>query len=252
MREPLNLLASRWPWLTSLGVHTLVLGGGLIVTASWRDAAGPQLRLRAETAALAQAASAPPEASEVEIEEVDPPPLPSPDWPTPPAENDAVTEDLPPLAEEQAPWAVPSDPFRPPAPELRTRRPVKVAAIEPPPPRPPVDPVPTPVRVAPGPLSSASAGAPLVEGAVPHGTDRPPPYPPVARAGGQMGVVVLVLEVDAAGAVVSARVERSSGFPLLDDAARVAALGWRFQPARVGGIPVPITLRQKVRFTLDR
>lgn len=49
--------------------------------------------------------------------------------------------------------------------------------------------------------------------------DRPePPYPLLAKESGQQGTVVLLLQGDSAGNVVSAEVKESSGFPILDRA----------------------------------
>ena len=51
------------------------------------------------------------------------------------------------------------------------------------------------------------------------GGERPePPYPPIALQTGEQGTVVLVLNGDDAGHVVSVDVKESSGFPVLDHA----------------------------------
>jgi len=59
--------------------------------------------------------------------------------------------------------------------------------------------------------------------------DRPsmPNYPAAARADQQAGIVHLRLLLDDKGRVKAAIVGRSSGHPLLDEAAGKAALGWR-------------------------
>jgi TonB family protein len=59
--------------------------------------------------------------------------------------------------------------------------------------------------------SSYSPGANVL----PH-----PPYPTEARALGETGTVVMYVEFDAAGNVVSAEITRSSGVPLLDTQTR--------------------------------
>lgn len=77
-----------------------------------------------------------------------------------------------------------------------------------------------------------------------------PDYPAKARARGWEGRVVLLLDIDAHGRVVSASVAESSGRTALDDAARDAARGWTFAPALREGAAVAGTLRVPVRFEL--
>jgi protein TonB len=91
-----------------------------------------------------------------------------------------------------------------------------------------------------------------VEGATDFGTNLPPVYPPEARARGIEGVVLLEIHVDRDGRVVAVDILTSSGFSALDEAARTAALSWRFTPARRDGVPVPARLNKPVRFTLTR
>ncbi len=57
-------------------------------------------------------------------------------------------------------------------------------------------------------------------------------YPPLARRSGQEGSVVLTAVVDPNGKVRHARVERSSGHAILDEAAIAAALDATFVPAK--------------------
>ncbi|WP_437688572.1 TonB-dependent siderophore myxochelin receptor MxcH [Sorangium sp. So ce176] len=62
-------------------------------------------------------------------------------------------------------------------------------------------------------------------------------YPPEARAARQEGRVVLKLLIDASGRVTEADVATPAGHGF-DEAARAAALRFRFTPARRGGTPV--------------
>jgi protein TonB len=78
----------------------------------------------------------------------------------------------------------------------------------------------------------------------------PPPYPYVAWARHQQGVVLVELEIDAAGAVTSSRVVQSSGWTLLDAAAREKLLEWRFEPARRNGVARASRFRQPVVFRI--
>jgi protein TonB len=68
--------------------------------------------------------------------------------------------------------------------------------------------------------------------------NRPPEYPVEAALSGQGGVVVVVVHVSPAGTAVGVDVLRSSGYVLLDRAAREAVLRWRFLPAVKDGEPV--------------
>jgi TonB family protein len=64
-------------------------------------------------------------------------------------------------------------------------------------------------------------------------------YPPWLRAAGRGGTVTLGLHVDASGAVVDARVERSTN-PQLDPPSLHVARELRFTPARLAGQPVAV------------
>ncbi|MFO0931567.1 MAG: TonB family protein [Planctomycetota bacterium] len=63
--------------------------------------------------------------------------------------------------------------------------------------------------------------------------------------------MTLRIEVDEVGAVRAVAVAASSGHPSLDAAAVDAARGWRFTPARRGGVPVASAVLRRVRFVLD-
>ena len=75
-----------------------------------------------------------------------------------------------------------------------------------------------------------------------------PPYPEEARAQRMEGVVMLLVSVDAAGRVVSARLSQSSGHDVLDRAALAAIRTWRFVPAHHADQPVPATVEVPIRF----
>lgn len=76
-----------------------------------------------------------------------------------------------------------------------------------------------------------------------------PHYPRQARIRGWQGTVLVGVFVTPAGGAGSVRVARSSGFPLLDDAALSALRQWRFTPARRGEqvvasrVEIPISFR---------
>jgi TonB family protein len=78
--------------------------------------------------------------------------------------------------------------------------------------------------------------------------DAPPIYPPVAQEARVQGVVILEATIDDAGNVVNTKILRS--IPLLDQAASDAVLQWKYTPALLNGVPVPVIMTVTVNFTL--
>lgn len=77
-----------------------------------------------------------------------------------------------------------------------------------------------------------------------------PAYPPMSRRLGEEGTVLLRVEVNAAGEATAVTLEKSCGFPRLDEAARRAVLQWRFLPARRGDTALTSTVLVPVSFAL--
>jgi protein TonB len=225
--------AARWPWLLSLALHGAALGA-LVLALGPRVAQEP----------------APPPGVEI-VWEADSP------------------ETVGGAPEPEAPGELPSPPEPPaaeaPPPPLVAAEPAQDARPEPdlPPPPPPTPPVPTRRAAspregaAPGPLAAAQPGLGRALGAVvPPAPDErfrnaAPAYPEQARARGEQGVVALELVIGTDGRVIAVQVLRSSGSPILDGAARRAALDWRFRPATQDGQPVPAQARTTVQFRLE-
>jgi len=95
----------------------------------------------------------------------------------------------------------------------------------------------------------------LGENTVPPGEDPaaqniPPRYPPEAVRRGQQGSVQLSVVVGTDGRALTVDVAVSSGYPLLDRAAREAVAKWRFRPGSQDGLPMPATLPVRLHFTL--
>ena len=79
-----------------------------------------------------------------------------------------------------------------------------------------------------------------------------PEYPLLARRMGMEGVVLLSVLVRRDGGVGDIDVQKSSGFPALDDAAlRTVRSRWRFVPARKDGEPVDARVTVPIRFHLS-
>jgi protein TonB len=87
-------------------------------------------------------------------------------------------------------------------------------------------------------------GARMAEGG------RPPTYPQAAREAGIEGTVFIRLRVSTEGELLEAKIERSSGHPILDDAALRWARTQKFIPARIGKTPVESEVIKPVRFFL--
>lgn len=78
-----------------------------------------------------------------------------------------------------------------------------------------------------------------------------PIYPPESRRAKETGTVGLRLLINVEGEVVDKRVEISSGFPRLDEAALIALAKCRFQPGSVDGRSEPTWARLRYRWTLE-
>jgi len=205
---------------------------------------------RLETPARPLAMSEEPSPVEVSLVEAAPAP-PAAAAPTPPE----------PAPEPPVPQPTPEMPTPPPepspTPEVETMpAPESTPA--------PARPKPAPRRQEQRHLSHSAAGAAAaLAGAASHGaTNGPlsshasylsnpkPDYPEEARRRRQQGVVLVSVEVGADGRASEVALARSSGFPLLDEAAVQAVRRWMFDPARATGLPVPSRVEVPVRFSL--
>jgi protein TonB len=204
--------------------------------------------------------------------------VPVADGPEKPIEVELVMEerkgDLHPAAPPQTPDARPADkqPQQEKPAEAKTAAPPAGKPVEAPPAtqedvaEPGKEPVPAPSSAEPQtPAQSAPPPAPApappavtitLEGtdspsdAKPWGTNvipaapdavfhnRPPPYPEESVVNGEHGTVVLLIHVSPSGRPAAVDVLRSSGYFLLDNAARDAVSRWRFLPAVKDGQPV--------------
>lgn len=150
-------------------------------------------------------------------------------------------EASPPPAVETPPPAVTPPAARPPV----AAPPPRPASPQPATLSPPADAAPA----APAPAEPASKAIPLRSD--PDRPNRKPPYPPSSKRLGEEGTVVLLLHVAASGDVDEARIDRSSGFAKLDEAAaRQALKSWHFIPATRAGAPVAAWHRFTVTFRL--
>ena len=79
-----------------------------------------------------------------------------------------------------------------------------------------------------------------------------PDYPPTSRRRGEEGSVIVQVLVDPEGKVSDGKIQTSSGFPRLDEAALKHALrAWRFTPGTEDGKPVSVWHSVKVTFRIE-
>ena len=178
------------------------------------------------------------------------PAAPAPPAPaTPPAPPPQPAPASASVAQEPAPEALPLPPPAPPSPQVPTptARPM-------PPTRKAAPPSPPEVNLGGGDsLTNALASGPAVLPARPdqHWRNREPVYPVAAAERGEHGAVVLLIHVDPDGAVTGVEIAETSGFLLLDRAAREAVQTWHFLPAVRDGKPVPSAMPLRVLFQLN-
>ncbi len=175
----------------------------------------------------------------------------------------APTPPTPPPA-APAPTPTPAPTATTPTPPVAASQlaPAELAASEPEPAAsPPASPKPAPQAAAAPEVrlgdSDAEGTTSEVEGEdIPVGPDPaapniPPRYPPDAVRHGEQGVVVLEVAVAPDGGATGVGVYVSSGFAVLDRAARDAVARWRFRPKVDAGQPTSARTLIRVRFRLD-
>jgi len=164
----------------------------------------------------------------------------------------------------QTQLAVPEPLPPPPLPELAPApQPKQASAAPAPAPTPPPAPQPEPAPASKPALQFSLGGIAsdtnaLVTGAMllpptadPRYRNRKPDYPLEAVHRGERGAVVLLIHVTPGGHVAGVDITETSGYVLLDRAAREAALSWRFLPALRDGEPVPFEMPLRVVFDLN-
>lgn len=98
-------------------------------------------------------------------------------------------------------------------------------------------------------VTTAAAAVPAQAIAATHTI---PEYPPVSRRLGEQGTLTLRITITDQGAVGDARLESSSGFARLDEAAmQWVKAHWRYRPAIQRGKAVPSIMLAEVTFKLQ-
>ena len=166
----------------------------------------------------------------------------------PPPQPQPVVQPQPQPPKPIPPKPIPPKPkpkphLKPPIVTPRQPRPVDVPPSPPPAPA-PVVPAAKPIAPAPR-LADAEASVDSTFKEL-----NKPVYPASAKRLGITGTVILLIDVDAEGQVISVSVERSSRNRDLDRSAIDAANHWRFNPKIQNGKKVPGRVRVPVDFVL--
>ncbi|BET26811.1 outer membrane transport energization protein TonB [Limnobacter thiooxidans] len=150
------------------------------------------------------------------------PPAPTPKpKPTPIAKPDTVRETVAEPVQQAAPST--------PSPQTPSAAPVQPAATAP---------------EAPAPVTPPRTDAA-------HLNNPAPQYPPLSRRLGEQGRVMLDVYILPDGSVGEIKLNRTSGFPRLDNAALQAVKSWKYVPAKRGDKPIPYWYVQPVSFVLN-
>ena len=215
---------SHRPSLPAIVLSLLAHAGAVLLALS---GATVHVRQRPEPAPIEVTLLAPEPPVPAPVVRQAPPPEPAP-MPQPVARPAPVQPRRAPVARRKP--VAPSPRPQPPARLQERAAATAPAAAEPAaaamPPAPAATPAPAPVRT--GVSISASYAA----------SNRPPVQPPRSLRNNEEGKVVLRVLVQADGSAGEVQVRSSSGFPLLDEAARSAVQAWRFNPATSDGKPV--------------
>ncbi|MAZ10436.1 MAG: energy transducer TonB [Sutterellaceae bacterium] len=170
----------------------------------------------------------------------EPEPAPPPPKPVPPPPKPEPKPVVPKPTPKPTPKPVAKpEPVREVAPE-----PVQQAApAAPAPPAPPVQ------QATPAPEAPAPVTPPRTDAA--HLNNPAPQYPALSRRLGEQGRVMLDVYILPDGSVGEIKLNRSSGFPRLDNAALQAVKTWKYVPAKRGDKPIPFWYVQPVSFVLN-
>ena len=79
----------------------------------------------------------------------------------------------------------------------------------------------------------------------------PPPYPPLSKRLGEQGRVVVRVYISTDGIASRAEVQKSSGYPRLDETAVQTVLRWRYVPGKRAGVPEAMWYSVPISFVLD-
>nr|WP_259640474.1 energy transducer TonB [Pseudomonas savastanoi] len=176
-----------------------------------------------------------------------PPPPPPPPEPEQPVEDPDAVE--PPPKPVEKPKVEKPKPVKKVEPVKKPTPPAPTPAAAPSPPAPPA-----PAPAPPAPPAPAAPPAPVKESAAVSGLaslgNPPPEYPGLALRRSWEGRVILRIKVLPNGRAGAVEVTKSSGKPVLDEAAVEAVRNWKFIPAKRGDTPIEGFATQTIDFKL--
>ncbi len=108
----------------------------------------------------------------------------------------------------------------------------------------------SPVSIEPTHSETFSAPIEEIHHPVAYRNNPSPVYPLFARRQGFVGTVRLAVVVDVSGFPIQVGIKDSSGYSVLDEAAREAVQHWRFEPAQQAGQAMIATVEVPIRFQL--
>lgn len=103
----------------------------------------------------------------------------------------------------------------------------------------------SPNREGPTPPHTAIKAKPLYQ------QNPKPPYPPLARRRNWQGTVLLLATVNYQGLCENVKIQKGSGYPILDKAAKRTVKQWKFTPGQINGQPALMQVLVPIHFILE-
>lgn len=248
-RIPFNANTSRPGGLDKSHVLVLIAASVLIHGALWwymqtAPAVLPEVAPQVPEMTIELTSATPPAPEPPPPEPPPPPPPPPPPEPEQPVEDPDAVE--PPPKPVEKPKVEKPRPVKKPEP---VKKPAPPAPTPPAAPSPPAPPVAAPAPAAPAAPAAAAKESAAVSGLASLGNPAPE-YPGQALRRNWEGRVVLRIKVLPNGRAGAVEVTRSSGKPVLDEAAVEAVRNWKFIPAKRGDTPIEGFATQTIDFKL--
>ncbi len=195
------------------------------------------------------------QAAEPEVENAEPPPPveikpidlaaivdpPPPDLPPP--EFPIAKIDIPP------PPDLPPPVLPKPEKKIEPKPEVKPVQKRPPAPQPSAPPADQTQQAARAPV--ATGPRTISDSQVGYLVQPQPVYPARSRKANEQGTVIAKVLIDPAGRPAQVQLQKSSGYPALDDAAMSAVRAAHFRPYVENGVPQPVWVLAPIRFALQ-